>query len=57
MRVIVFMQTAHMNPTRADTHTWESVQTCGRLLICQRLVGVQVGRPHAEDARARLKAT
>ncbi len=57
MRVIVCMQIAHMSPTRADTHAWESVQTCRLLLIRQRLVGVQVGRPHADDARARLKAT
>ncbi len=57
MRVIVYMQIAHMSPTCADTHAWESVQTRRLLLILQRLVVVQAGRPHADDARSRLKAT
>ncbi len=57
MRVIVCMQTAHVSPTRADTHAWESVQTFRPLLIGQRLVGVQAGWPHADDAHSRLKAT
>ncbi len=36
-----------MSPTLVDTHRWENVQTCSVLLIGQRLVGVQTGRPHA----------
>ncbi len=45
MRVIVYMQIAHVSPTRADTQACECVQTCRLLLVGQRLVG-----------RARLKA-
>ncbi len=37
MRVIVYMQIAHLSPTRANSHAWE---------------GVLTGRPHAGDARA-----
>ncbi len=49
----VFLCTCnHVNPTRADTHAWEGVQTCRFLLIGQRLGGVQTGQPHAGDACA-----
>ncbi len=60
MRVIVYMQIAHVSPTRAGTHAWESVQTCRLLLIGQSLVGVQTGlalMTRALHGRARLKAT
>ncbi len=49
MRVIVYMQIAHVSPTCTDTHARECVQTCRLLLIGQRPVGVQTGRPHAGD--------
>ncbi len=52
MRVILYMLIAHVSQTYADTHAWKGVQTCGLLLIGQRLVVVQTGRPHADDARA-----
>ncbi len=50
-RVILHMQVAHVSTLRADTHSWESVQTCKLLLIGRRLESVQTGRPTADDAR------
>ncbi len=51
MRVIVYMLIAHVSPTHADTNAWEGVQIYTLLPIGQRLVVVQIGRPHAGDAR------
>ncbi len=46
------MQLAIVSQTRADTHAWESVQTCELLLIGQRLESVQTDQPQADNARA-----
>ncbi len=47
-----YMQLAFVSRARADTHALECVPTCGLLLIGQRFVVVNTGRPHAGDARA-----
>ncbi len=54
MRVFVYLQITYGSKTRAETHAGEYVQKRRLLLISQRLVIAQTGRPHAGDVRASL---
>ncbi len=51
MCVILYMKLADVSATRADTQTWESVQTGKLLLIGQRLVVAQTGRPRTPQGQ------